>query len=165
MSHITAESKLERNAADQKLASLLDQAAHDAPRQRRRILPVLITLAAVALAVGLGRAMWDAYMAAPWTRDGTVRAYIIMMAPEVSGRIVALPVADNQFVHKGDLLMVIDPTDFAIAVRLAEAAVQQAQANMQNAEREAQRRRALPDIAVTVEEQQTFETQALTSQA
>jgi len=55
------------------------------------------------------------------------------MAPEVSGRIIALPVADNQFVRKGQVLMVIDPTDYQIAVRLDEAAVQQAQANMQNA--------------------------------
>jgi multidrug resistance efflux pump len=40
--------------------------------------------------------MWQAYMAAPWTRDGTVRAYVVTMAPEVAGRIVKLSVADNQ---------------------------------------------------------------------
>jgi multidrug resistance efflux pump len=61
--------------------------------------------------------MWQAYMTAPWTRDGTVRVYVVTMAPEVAGRIVELPVADNQFVHKGDLLMVVDPTNYAIAVR------------------------------------------------
>jgi multidrug resistance efflux pump len=99
---------------------------------RRRLLPFVATLIAVALAVVLGRAMWNAYMGAPWTRDGTVRAYVVMMAPEVSGRIVDLPVTDNHFVHKGDLLMVIDPTNYQIAVNLAEAAVQQAQANVQN---------------------------------
>ena len=98
-------------------------------------------------------------MGAPWTRDGTVRAYVVTMAPEVAGRIVELPVADNQFVHKGDMLMVIDPTNYAIAVSLAEAAVKQAQANAQNAEREAKRRQKLTQLAVTVEEQQTFETQ------
>jgi multidrug resistance efflux pump len=54
--------------------------------------------------------MWDAYMGAPWTRDGTVRAYVMTMAPEVSRHIVELPVTDNQFVRKSDLLMVIDPT-------------------------------------------------------
>ena len=51
-------------------------------------------------------------MGAPWTRDGTVRAYVVTMAPEVAGRIVELPVADNKYVHKGDLLMVIDPTNY-----------------------------------------------------
>jgi RND family efflux transporter MFP subunit len=122
-------------------------------------------LAVIAVAVVLGGAMWDAYMGAPWTRDGTVRAYVVTMAPEVEGRIVELPVADNQFVHKGDLLMVIDPRNFKIAVSLNEAAVQQAQVNAQNAEREAKRRLELSNLAVTVEQQQTFQTSAVADQA
>jgi multidrug resistance efflux pump len=140
-------------------------AAPDKLRWRLRIFPLLITLATVAAAATLGRAMWDAYMGAPWTRDGTVRVYVVTMAPEVSGRIFELPVADNQFVHRGDLLMVIDPTNYKIAVSLAEAAVQQAQVNAQNAEREAKRRLELSNLAVTVEQQQTFETSAVAAQA
>jgi multidrug resistance efflux pump len=162
------ETKLKRQAAADSPASVWspEPAPRDTPRQRRlRIFPVLITLAVIAVAVVLGRAMWDAYMGAPWTRDGTVRAYVVTIAPEVAGRIVELPVADNQFVHKGDLLMVIDPTNFKIAVSLAEAAVQQAQANAQNAEREAKRRQELTTLAVTVEEKQTFATTALATQA
>jgi RND family efflux transporter MFP subunit len=136
-----------------------------ARRRRFRIFPLLITLAVVAVAVLLGRAMWDAYMGAPWTRDGTVRAYVVTMAPEIEGRIVELPVADNQFVYKGDLLMVIDPRNYKIAVSLNEAAVQQAQVNAQNAEREAKRRLELSNLAVTVEQQQTYETGAVAAQA
>src|SRR5258707_3691055 len=90
-------------------------------RSRIPVAPILITLGTVAIAALLAWATWQAYMGAPWTRDGTVRAYAVTMAPEVAGRIVELPVVDNQFVHKGDLLMVIDPTDFRIAVSLAEA--------------------------------------------
>jgi RND family efflux transporter MFP subunit len=134
-------------------------------RPRRRLVPFLITLVAVGIAALLGRAMWDAYMGTPWTRDGTVRAYVVTMAPEVAGRIVELPVKDNQFVHKGDLLMVIDPTDYRIAVSLAEAAVRQAQVNAANVKREAERRRQLTTLAVTVEEQQTYETNALSADA
>ena len=96
-----------------------------APPRRRPVPGILFTCAAVAVAVGLGWAMWDAYMGAPWTRDGTVRVYVVTMAPEVAGHIVELPIADNQFVYKGDLLMRIDPTDYKIAVSLAEAALQQ----------------------------------------
>src|SRR5215831_5329467 len=136
-----------------------------ASRHHFRILPLLITLAVIAVAVVLGRAMWDAYMGAPWTRDGTVRAYVVTMAPQVAGYIVKLPVADNQFVHKGDLLMVIDPTNYKIAVSLAEAAVQQAQVNAQNIEREAKRRQELTTLAVTVEEKQTYASNALASEA
>jgi RND family efflux transporter MFP subunit len=87
------------------------------------------------------------------------------MAPQVAGQIVELPAKDNQFVHKGDLLMVIDPTNYKIAVSLAEAAVQQAQANMQNVEREAQRRQELTSLAVTKEEKQTYESNAVVAQA
>jgi len=142
-----------------------EPAPRETPRRRLRILPLLITLVALAGAGTLGWGMWDAYMGAPWTRDGTVRAYVVTMAPEVSGHIVELPVVDNQFVHKGDLLMVIDPTNYKIAVSLAEAAVQQAQVNAQNAEREAKRREQLTQLAVTKEEQQTFATSAVASQA
>src|SRR5215469_1393095 len=137
-----------------------------APARRcLRIIPVVITLAMVTSAAVFGRAMWDVYMEAPWTRDGTVRVYVVTMAPEVAGRIVELRVADNQFVHKGDLLMVIDPTDYRIAVSLAEAAVQRAQANAQNAAREARRRQELSTLAVTVEQQQTFAANAVVAQA
>ena len=140
-------------------------APREIPRHRLRILPSLITLVALAVAVALGWAMWDAYVGAPWTRDGTVRAYVVTMAPQVAGQIVELPVADNQFVHKGDLLMVIDPTNYKIAVSLAEAAVQQTQANAQNVEREAQRRQELTSLAVTKEEKQTYASNAVVAQA
>jgi multidrug resistance efflux pump len=136
-----------------------------APKRSLRIFPLLITLATVAVAVVLGRVMWEAYMGSPWTRDGTVRVYVVTMAPQVFGQIVELPVKDNQFVHKGDLLIVIDPTDYKIAVSLNEAAVQQAEANAQNAERESRRRQALTSLAVTVEEKQTFASNAVAVQA
>jgi multidrug resistance efflux pump len=107
-------------------------AAPLAPARRIRMMPVLITLATVALAGALGWATWSVYMGAPWTRDATVRAYVVTMAPEVAGRIVELHVTDNKYVRKGDLLMVIDPTNYGIAVAQAEAAVQQAGANVQS---------------------------------
>jgi multidrug resistance efflux pump len=104
-----------------------------APAGRRtQIVPFLVTLGTVGLAGLFGWAMWDVYMGAPWTRDATVRAYVVTMAPEVAGRIVELPVADNKYVRKGDLLVMIDPINYSIAVSQAEAAVQQAQANVQN---------------------------------
>jgi multidrug resistance efflux pump len=165
MSEVATEAKRETGGDIPAAVWSPDAAARTAPRRRLRIVPVLITLATMALAGGLSWAMWGAYMGAPWTRDGTVRAYVVTMASEVSGRIVELPVADNQFVHKGDLLMIIDPTNYKIAVSLAEAAVQQAQANAQNVQREAQRRQELTTLAVTVEEKQTYQSNALVAQA
>jgi multidrug resistance efflux pump len=128
----------EVTAKRDKLADDLDRGApshppisHTAIKRSLEIRPFLITLAAVALAAPLGWAMWGVYMEAPWTRDATVRADVVTMAPEVAGRIVELDVVDNEYVRKDDLLLVIDPTNYRIAVSQSEAA-QQAQANMQN---------------------------------
>src|ERR1700739_5011908 len=112
-------------------APLRPPESRTATKHRMEIRPFLITLAAVALAGLLGWATWGVYMEAPWTRDATVRAYVVTMASEVAGRIVELHVVDNQYVRKGDPLMVIDPTNYRIAVSQAEASVQQAQASVQ----------------------------------
>jgi RND family efflux transporter MFP subunit len=132
----------------------------------QRIAAVLVTLASVAIAAAVGQRMWQAYVEAPWTRDATVRAYVVTMAPEVSGRIVDLGVADNQFVHRGDLLMVIDPTDYKIAVSRSEAAVQQAILDGQNITREAQRREGLAKLdAVAVEQLELYQSNASIARA
>jgi len=133
--------------------------------RRLHAVPVLITLMALFLAGIATWAMWQTYMEAPWTRDGTVRAYVVTIAPEVSGRVVQLPVADNQFVHKGDLLIAIDPTDYAIAVDLAQAAADQASANATNAQREAARRAKLNLLETSEEEKQTYQTAAVSAVA
>jgi RND family efflux transporter MFP subunit len=132
----------------------------------RRIIAVLVTLASVVIATILGRAMWRAYVDTPWTRDGTVRAYVVTMAPEVFGRIVELRVSDNQFVHKGELLMVIDPTDYRIAVSRASAALRQAELDAENAAHLAERRESLAKVdAVALEQAQTYQNAASVAQA
>ena len=161
------EPKLKRELPAESRAEVLtlDRPVRDTARPRVRIIPLLITLATIVIALALGWGMWDAYMGSPWTRDGTVRVYVVTMAPEVAGRIVELPVHDNQFVHKGDLLMVIDPINYKIAVDLADAAVKQADANAQNAAIQAERRARLTTLAVSQEEKQIYATQAVAAQA
>jgi multidrug resistance efflux pump len=165
MADVETRAKHDTAADDTMSETVAPRATAAPPRRRWRVVPLLVTAASVALAAWLGLAAWNVYMGAPWTRDGTVRAYVVTMAPEVAGRIVTLPVADNQFVHKGDLLVQIDPTDYKIAVSLAEAAVNQAQANAENVHREAQRRQELTTLAVTIEEQQTYASNAAVAQA
>jgi multidrug resistance efflux pump len=130
-----------------------------------RFLRVMITLVAVAIAAVFVVAMWQAYMTTPWTRDGTVRVYVVSMAPEVAGRIVELPVVDNQVVKKGDLLMVIEPTNYEIAVKAAEAALERAKANAIVAQADFQRRERLISAAVSKEEKETFRARWLTAEA
>ncbi|MFG1184096.1 efflux RND transporter periplasmic adaptor subunit [Xanthobacter aminoxidans] len=122
----------------------------------RRVTGVLLTLAVVGVAGILGWRMWETYMTTPWTRDGTVRAYVVTVAPQISGRIVELPVKADQFVHKGDLLMVIEPSDYQNALANAEAAVARAKADLENKKAEAERRTKLSAIAASNEEKQSF---------
>jgi RND family efflux transporter MFP subunit len=160
-----ADTETHATPADVLRGPVAPQPAAAPPRRRLRVVPVLITAIAVALAAWLGVKGWNLYMETPWTRDGTVRAYVVTIAPEIAGRIVSLPVTDNQFVHKGDLLVQIDPTDYKIAVDLAQAAGDQAQANADNIQREAQRRQELTALAVTTEEKQTYASNAAIAQA
>src|SRR5215469_817579 len=57
----------------------------------------------------------------PRTDDAEVFANLIGTAPQVEGPIVELRVRDNQFVHKGDLLFVIDPRPYQYALEIAES--------------------------------------------
>jgi multidrug resistance efflux pump len=120
-----------------------------------KFLRVAITLAMLAVAVVLVAALWQRYMLAPWTRDGRVRAEVVDIAPEVSGTVVQVPVADNQFVHKGDVLFVIDPIRFKLAVAQAQAAVDGAKQELQLSQSDAKRRQGLTGV-VSAEEQERF---------
>lgn len=82
-----------------------------------RLLGIGIVAAAV-LALGIAILSVDRH---PRTDDATVRANTIAFAPEVEGRLVQLLVKDNQVVHKGDLLFVIDPRPYQYALEQAKA--------------------------------------------
>src|SRR5215475_4649676 len=82
-----------------------------------RLIGVCIIAGAV---VAIALAVWQ-WQVHPQTDDATVRANFIGVAPEVSGHIVELPVQDNQFVHEGDVLFVIDPRPYELALERAKA--------------------------------------------
>ena len=82
-----------------------------------RLLGIGIIGAAV-IAVIVTLLMWEIR---PQTDDATVRANFVGIAPQVNGHIVELPVRDNQQVREGDLLFVIDPRPYEIALERARA--------------------------------------------
>ena len=92
------------------------------PSRRTR---VLCTVALVLLAAGAAGYLYQSYILRPWTRDGQVRALIVNITPRVAGNIVKVHVTDNQFVHKGDPLLEIDPSQYQLAVRSAEVNLEQ----------------------------------------
>jgi multidrug resistance efflux pump len=78
----------------------------------------------------LGWFAWEHYTRAPWTRDARVRADVVTLSADVSGRIVNLAVHDNQHVEKGQLLLEIDPSRYALAVEHGKRAVEVSKASL-----------------------------------
>jgi RND family efflux transporter MFP subunit len=105
----------------------------------RMLLRVAITGVVVAAAVLVGWRLWDFYTLSPWTRDGIVQANVVELAAQVSGSISQVNVVDNQTVHKGDVLFVIDQDRFKVAVQKAEAIVAMKRQALQLAQNDAQR--------------------------
>lgn len=104
---------------------------------------VLITVLMVALAAGGVFWVTQQQQAHPWTRDGQVLATVVHVAPQVSGPVVAVHVADNQRVAQGEPLFEIDPTLFQQAVQQAEADLAQASAEATDAAADAKRAQTL----------------------
>lgn len=121
-----------------------------------RLFRVAVTLAMLLVAVILSVALWRHYMVSPWTRDGTVRADVVSIAPEVSGTVIDLKVSDNQFVHKGDVLYIIDPIRFRLALSQAQATAESRKQNMQVLQMQSARRAKLTDLAASSEEKEHF---------
>jgi len=125
-----------------------------------RVWSVIGTMALFLIAAFIGKTLWDHYMDAPWTRDGRVHANVVTIAPDVSGMIVGVPVHDNQFVRRGDLLMQIDPSHYRIAVAEAEAKVAASRAELALRRDDAKRRAALDNEVVSDEVKQDSGLQA-----
>lgn len=76
----------------------------------------------ILLAIGLGIRVWHLNIIEPRTNDAMVRANIVnIVLQHVNGRVVELPISDNQYVHKGDLLYRIDPQPYEAVLAAAEA--------------------------------------------
>jgi RND family efflux transporter MFP subunit len=121
----------------------------------RHFVRTVVTLVMVSIAAVLLVAVWRTYMTAPWTRDGRVQAEVVDIAPEVPGTIASVPVHDNQFVHKGDVLFELDPVRFRLAIAEAQAAVERATQQLRLDEANARRRQGLNGV-VSAEEQQRY---------
>jgi multidrug efflux system membrane fusion protein len=95
-----------------------------ARRYRRRVLLVLSGLAA---ACGL---YWGSSYVFAYTDDAYVTSDLVAVAPWITGRIIAVPVVDNQTVTKGTLLAEIDPTPFRLSLAHQQAKLGEAEAQL-----------------------------------
>ena len=110
---------------------------------------ILLTLIVVVVAALVLWRIVNYYMFSPWTRDGRVRADVIQVAPDVGGLITRVDVVDNQPVKKGQVLFVIDQARYSLALRLAQAALQNREASLAQAKREYARNLTLGNLVAS----------------
>lgn len=79
------------------------------------------------------------------TASGSIKAKrAVDISSDITGRIIAIPVKEGQYVHTGDLLLRIDPSSYEAAVAQSQANLSSAEANLvQNTANRDQAKRAL----------------------
>ena len=92
---------------------------------RARLLRIIFAALLVVMAIGIAL-YWHHRKYHPVTEDAYVDAPVVSMASQVSAPLQELPVKSYQKVSKGQLLMVLDPAMYEVAVARAEAAVEKA---------------------------------------
>ena len=108
-----------------------------------------VTALFVVAAIWAGLQLWNHYEVEPWTRDGRVKAYVVQVAPDVSGLVSTVNVVDNASVQAGDVLFVIDAKRFELANAQAHASLKAAEVARDQAAREVKRNHALGDLVAT----------------
>lgn len=83
--------------------------------------PVGAAIAALVVLLAAAGWIWTLSRARPSTDDATIDVEVVHIAPLVGGRIIELPIHENESVRKGDLLFRIDPVPYQINVTVAEA--------------------------------------------
>jgi membrane fusion protein, multidrug efflux system len=112
-------------------------------RSRRYLLVILTAAVLLVIAVG-GYRWWRFNRVHVETDDAYVGANVALITPRVAGTVIELPVKENWQVDTGDLLARLDPADYELELRAAEAAV--AQARQTIAEERAQVQAADSDV-------------------
>jgi multidrug resistance efflux pump len=112
----------------------------------RKVLPAVVTLAVVVAAIGAGVHVWHAYDDLPWTRDAHIRADTVQVSPDVSGLVTDVYAHDNDVVKRGQPLFVVDRARFELAVRRADAAVEEQRSVVAELRREDARNKEVSDL-------------------
>src|SRR5690242_10833264 len=126
---------------------------------------VTATLLVVAVGCAAAYELWQYYLLSPWTRDARVRADVVTIAPDVAGYVNDLRVKDNQFVHRGDILFVLDQERYKRALATSDAIVEGRKATMLMRENEARRRAQLTTMAISSEAKENAQLAATSASA
>jgi multidrug resistance efflux pump len=134
-------------------------------RSTLKVLRYVATGVLVVAALVAARRGWQIYVTSPWTRDGMVRVQVANVAPQISGQIVEVRTYDNQHVHKGDVLYVIEKFDFEVALENAKATILNREADLAVKKAQNARRASLTTLSTSIEEKQVFDGNAKMAEA
>ena len=97
--------------------------AQNPPTRRRLRKGLLGALGGAVILAGLGYGAYETVFASRYvtTDDAYVDASVAQINSQVSGPVLSVAVDNSMQVHKGDVLVVIDPSDARLAVAQAEA--------------------------------------------
>ena len=112
-------------------------------KPRPRIARIAIPFALAIVAAVWGTHWWTVGRFVEDTDDAYVGGDVTVIASKVAGYVQTVNVADNQVVHRGDLLVKIDDRDYRAAVAKAEAAVAAARALLVNLDATGQLQRSV----------------------
>jgi membrane fusion protein, multidrug efflux system len=96
----------------------------------KRVALAILLLTGAAAAIGFGRQWYERRLSVQTTDDAYVRGEITTISSRVSGYAVEVPVDDNVPVRAAQVLLRIDPREFRMNVEKAQAAVDQAKADL-----------------------------------
>jgi membrane fusion protein, multidrug efflux system len=103
-----------------------DQGGRSSFRRSRAAKPIIF--AVVIIAVLLSGWFWRDNRRWESTDDAEIDGHIYPISARVSGQVIKVNYDDGQVVRKGDVLVQIDPTDYAVALERAKADYQDSQA-------------------------------------
>jgi len=114
---------------EKKTGAPLPRLAGKPRRRTARLIFLVIFLLAAAAA---GYYAWQYFGSYESTDDAQIDGHINSISARISGQVSEVLVDDQQVVKKGDVLVKIDPRDYAVAVAKSQADLAEAQATLES---------------------------------
>lgn len=144
----------ENNGQDKPEQDNADQSPKKPPVFKRPVFIISAVIVLIVMVIG-GIIVWLYVRHFLWTDDAYVDGHIVQIAPQVSAPVQALHFDDNWYVHKGDLLVELDPADYQVAMEQARAQLEASCARATQAETQIEAAKAsVAEAAAQVESAQ-----------
>src|SRR5258708_34250574 len=118
--------KLTINLAEDKASSPSKERTDKPSTSRRK--KVLVISGVIVVAIVAAYFAWSAFRYED-SEDAQIDGHIMPLSARINGQVLKVNFVEGQLVHEGDVLVIIDPEDYKIAVNQAQAALEDARAS------------------------------------